>query len=122
MSELNNLNSLSALAKRMARSSADGSPSETSAETFHTHERSDPTLGASFMSAVTGVKRANPSPTNVVGAHLERLIPAHNDTGLASHVVLHKTDVASSALLPLHVALVEPEELCAPGVNMVHRH
>lgn len=44
---------LSELAKRIASSSAVGSPSETSAETFQTHERSDPTLGASFMSAVT---------------------------------------------------------------------
>lgn len=47
---LPNLDSLSEFAKRIARSSAVGAPSETSAATFQTHERSDPTLGASFMS------------------------------------------------------------------------
>lgn len=43
-------NSLSELAKRMARVTASGSPSLTSAAAFHTQDRSEPTLGDSFIS------------------------------------------------------------------------
>ena len=49
-------NLLSALAKRIARVSAEGSPSEKSAATFQTHERSEPTLGERVMSVVTRVR------------------------------------------------------------------
>lgn len=43
-------NLLSELAKRMARVTASGSPSLTSAAAFHTQDRSEPTLGDSFIS------------------------------------------------------------------------
>lgn len=45
--------SLSELAKRMARVTASGSPSLTSAAAFHTQLRSEPTLGESFISGTT---------------------------------------------------------------------
>ena len=48
-----NLNLLSLLANLMARVQASGSPSLTSAAAFQTHERSEPTLGESFMSGTT---------------------------------------------------------------------
>lgn len=41
---------LSELAKRMARVTASASPSLTSAAAFQTQERSEPTLGDSFIS------------------------------------------------------------------------
>lgn len=44
---------LSELANRMARVSAVGTPSETSAATFHTQLLSEPMLGWSFISALT---------------------------------------------------------------------
>jgi hypothetical protein len=44
---------LSALAKRMARVDASGSPSDTSAAAFHTQLRSLPTFGESFISGTT---------------------------------------------------------------------
>jgi hypothetical protein len=45
---------LSALAKRIAKVTASGSPSLTSAAAFQTQERSEPTLGDSFISGTTG--------------------------------------------------------------------
>ena len=48
-------NILSVLANRIANVSGLDSPSETSAVTFHTHERSDPTFGESCISAVTSM-------------------------------------------------------------------
>lgn len=47
-------NILSELPKRMARVTASGSPSLTSAAAFHTQDRSEPTLGDSFISGTTG--------------------------------------------------------------------
>lgn len=47
-------NTLSELAKRIARVTASASPSLTSAAAFHTQLRSDPTLGDSFISGTTG--------------------------------------------------------------------
>lgn len=46
----NNRNALSELAKRIARVTASASPSLTSAAAFQTQERSEPTLGESFIS------------------------------------------------------------------------
>jgi len=47
------MDALSELANRIARVSWVGSPSETSAETFQTQDRSDPMLGARVMSLLT---------------------------------------------------------------------
>lgn len=51
----------------------------------------------------------------MVGADLQSLIPAHDETGLAGLLVLEDADVAGTALLPLRVGLDETEELGAPG-------
>jgi hypothetical protein len=47
------VNLLSGLAKRIARVTASGSPSLTSAVAFQTQDLSDPTFGESFMSGTT---------------------------------------------------------------------
>ena len=51
--KLHNMDLLSLLANRIAKVTASGSPSLTSAAAFHTQLRSLPTLAVSFMSGTT---------------------------------------------------------------------
>jgi hypothetical protein len=65
--------SLSLLAKRIASVSAVASPSVTSAVTFQTHDRSEPTLGASFMSDVTdGRRRQDQRTFHLLNTYIEK--------------------------------------------------
>ena len=54
--------------------------------------------------------------TIVVGADLEGLVSAHNQSGLAVLLVLQQLNVAGSALLPLFGLGIELEELSAPVI------
>ena len=74
----------------MASVSATGSPSETSAATLYTHERSEPTLGCSLMSGFTGQKKKR---TKVVRAHLEGLVAAHHKAHFARLLVLEEAHI-----------------------------
>lgn len=49
----------------------------------------------------------------MVGANLERLVSAHDETSPAVLLVLEKSDLTGSALLPLSAVTVETEELGA---------
>lgn len=111
---------LSLLAKRMARVAASGSPSLTSAAAFQTQLRSLPTFGESFMSGTTRTSLVSPPHdssqarlTIVVGADLEGLVSAHDQSGLVVFLVLEQSDIASSTLFPLSAFFVKLEELCA---------
>lgn len=55
--------------------------------------------------------------TVVVGADLEGLVPAHDQTGLLVLLVLQETDVTSTALLPLLALTVKLEQL---GPHLEH--
>lgn len=55
--------------------------------------------------------------TDVVGADLESLIPAHDETDLAGVLGGEETNVTGTTLLPLGVLLVETEELGAPVMS-----
>lgn len=113
---------------------ASGSPSLTSAAAFHTQDRSEPTLGDSFISGTTErqarISITSPTPlspskfhhgnlqhkiqrTVVVGADLKGLVTTHDQTGLAVLLVLEQADVTGTALLPLLGILLEDEELGA---------
>jgi hypothetical protein len=77
---------------------------------------------SSCMSQTQGEKKKkrrneNPKLTQVVRAHLQRLItPHHQPDGLVV-LVLQKPDVASTTLFPFSVVLVETEELGAPAAG-----
>lgn len=108
---------LSELANRIARVTASGSPSLTSAAAFHTQLRSEPTLGDRVISGTTARKHVSVKLTSlrtrvreehvgeqhtvVVGADLERLLSSHNQADLVVLLVLEQSDIASSSLLPL---------------------
>lgn len=107
------LHVLSELANRIARVTASGSPSLTSAAAFHTQLRSEPTLGDRVISGTTARKHVSvklrtrvkghvvKQHTVVVGADLERLLSSHNQADLVVLLVLEQSDIASSSLLPL---------------------
>ena len=114
-------NSLSELAKRMAIVSCRDSPSDMSAATVQTHERSEPTLGAKSISGVTGSSyQGKPHViskqqiqyncwilTQVICANLESLVASHQQANSASFLVLQKTHISGTAFLPFTEALVE---------------
>lgn len=52
--------------------------------------------------------------TQVVGAHLQRLVTTHDQTDLGRLLVLQQTDVTGSAFLPFQFVLGEAEQLGAP--------
>lgn len=116
---------LSLLPNRMARVCASGSPSETSAATFQTQERSLPTFGDNFMSGVTATcqclfKQHSIGAlflTIVIGADLEGFVSSHNQASLAILFVLQQTHIAGSSLLPLSRLTVKLEEL---GSHLEH--
>jgi hypothetical protein len=113
---------LSLLANRMAKVEGSGSPSLTSAAAFQTQLRSLPTLGLNFMSGTTKIHQhmegiqldsSGWQLTVVVGADLEGLVSAHDQTGLAILLVLQQPNIAGTTLLPLLAITVESEELGA---------
>jgi hypothetical protein len=111
----------------MARVTASGSPSLTSAAAFQTQLRSELTWGESLISGTTahtcqsfGTLRRELDRrikenqlTVVVCADLEGLVSAHDQAGLAVLAVLEQADVAGAALLPLADLLDIPEKLGA---------
>jgi hypothetical protein len=62
-----------------------------------------------------GSKRGEARLTQVVGAHLEGLIPPHDESDFLRLLVSEQADVAGTALLPLELVLGEPEQLSAPA-------
>lgn len=66
-----------------------------------------------FVSATSSQAAPGLCLTVVVGANLERLVSAHNKTSPAVLLVLEKSDLTGSALLPLSAVTVETEELGA---------
>lgn len=130
IANLNRSNSLSLLAKRMARVCFSGSPSETSAVVFQTQLRSLPTLGLNFISGTTKrvyCQKGHPESqgifpgilTIVVGADLEGLVPTHDQTSLPVLLVLQQTNITGTTLLPLLALGVELEELGAHLENLL---
>lgn len=58
--------------------------------------------------------------TVVVGANLERLVAAHDDTDLLGLLMLEQANIASAALFPLFAARVEAEELRTAEAGVSH--
>jgi hypothetical protein len=99
---------------------ASGSSSEKSQCTRYTTVLSESWFIDSCISLETargeGGFRVRVEQTDMVGAHLESLVAAHQEPDLAGSLVLEQLDIADTALLPLWsgIALAPLEQLRSP--------